>query len=75
MCVGGAFKTMPVSPKESKPVLSGDPMAMEPDAGARIQVKTENQTAPNIFTFNTVPSNSKQRFPISLLFFFFFGNY
>lgn len=62
---GGAFKTMPVSPKDGKPVLSCDSVPMEPDA-AKMQNKAESsssssshQTPPTIFTFNTLPTSSK----------------
>lgn len=64
VCVGGAFKTMPVSPKDGKPVLSCDSVPMEPDA-AKMQIKTESssssshQTPPTIFTFNTLPTSSE----------------
>lgn len=61
---GGAFKTMPASPKDGKPVLSCDSVPMEPDA-AKMQNKAENsssssqQTPPTIFTFNTMPTSSE----------------
>lgn len=48
---GGAFKTMPNSPRCVKPV--GDDSQMNVDSDS-----SNNDVVPSVFTFNTVPTGS-----------------